>query len=125
MSEDNEDTTGYVLASEYARLNNLYEFKVSEELRHGTLDGRLINYSWYVKEGAGRKTADERAAEEIASIEASEKAQNEYKKSIKPVQVIGISIPFGDVLTLSFQGLIAGLIIVIPIAVLIIAISNS
>ena len=123
MSEDNEDTTGYVLASEYARLNNLYEFKVSEELRHGTLDGRLINNSWYVKEGVGR-TAEEMAVERKANIEASAKAQNEYKKSIKTVNIVGLKIPFGDVLMLSFQFAVAGLIIAIPIGLLLVVINS-
>jgi hypothetical protein len=124
MSEEYEDTTGYVLAGEYAEQKNLQEWQVTKDLKNGSLEGRVIGTSWYVKDWAG-KTAEEIAVERRANIEASAKAQNEYKKSIKPVQVIGISIPFGDVLTLSFQGLIAGLIIVIPIAVLIIAISNS
>jgi hypothetical protein len=49
---------------------------------------------------------------------------DEYMKSVKPVQVVSIVIPFGDVLSLTFQAFCASLIIAIPIA-LILALINS
>jgi hypothetical protein len=68
--------------------------------------------------------AAKRGAEGIASIEALEKVQGEYKKSIKPVQVVSIVIPFGDVMWLTVQGACASLIIAIPIGLLLVVINS-
>ena len=117
MSDDNADTTGYIPAQEYATLKQIGYYEVIDQLKDGTLEGRIINDVQYVK-----SSLKPRSAEDIA---VKRRANNEASAEVRTVQVTGISIPFGDVLMLSFQGLIAGLIIVVPIAVLIIAISNS
>jgi|LWDU01.1.fsa_nt_gi hypothetical protein len=124
MSEDNKDTTGYVSSSEYARLNNLIEFKVIKELTNGTLEGRVIGTSWYVKDGAG-KTAEEITVEKRrAGLSASAPSQNEYNTSINPVKIVGLKIPFEDVLMVSFQFAVAGIILAIPIALLLVVITS-
>ena len=59
---------------------------------------------------------------------SEENADTEGSTSKKYDTVVAISridIPFSDVLMLSFQGLIAGLIIVIPIAFIISLMVNS
>ena len=43
---------------------------------------------------------------------------DEYMKSVKPVQVVSIVIPFGDVLSLTFQAFCASLLFAIPIALI-------
>ena len=132
MSEENEDITGYITASEYAAIKELEEFKVIKQIKTGLLPGRVIGTSWYVKSdlvvpnNAAEISAaiEARGAEEIASIEASEKAQNEYKKSIKPVKVVGLEIPFGDVMWLTVQGACASLIIALPLGLLLVVINS-
>ena len=42
----------------------------------------------------------------------------EYKKSIKPVKVVGLAIPFGDVVWLTFQAFCASLIFAAPIVII-------
>jgi hypothetical protein len=127
MSDDNADTEGYVSSSEYARLNNLIEFQVIKELTNGTLEGRVIGTSWYVKDGAG-KTAEEITAKP-KSNPLGQTAQTRYvaqaTTKVRTVRVTGISIPFGDVLMVSFQFAVAGIILAIPLAFLILVISNS
>jgi hypothetical protein len=104
MSDDNVDTEGYILASDYA-LEELVGIEyVTHQLKQKNLDGRLINNIWYVKKGA---------------------KIGEATTKVRAVQVTGISIPFGDVLMVSFQFAVAGIILAIPLAFLIIAISNS
>ncbi len=124
MSEDNKDTTGYVSSSEYARLNNLIEFKVIKELTNGTLEGRVIGTSWYVKDGAG-KTAEEITVEKRrAGLSASAPSQNEYNTSINPVKIVGLKIPFEDVVWLTIQGACASLIIALPLGLLLVVINS-
>lgn len=127
MSEENEDTDGYALAEDYAMARAAFMTveELTEQLKNGTIKGRVINNSWYVKSSLKIKRPEDIAAETRANIEVSAKADKDFMKSLNPVKVVSVNIPFGDVLMLPFQGLIAGLIIVIPIAVLIIAISNS
>ena len=124
MSEDNEDTTGYVLAEDYAPATFKTVEEVTEQLKNGTLKGRVINNSWYVKSSLKLKRTEDIAAESRANIEASAKAGKDFMKSIKPVQVIGISIPFEDVLSLTFQAFCASLIIAIPIGLLLVVINS-
>ncbi len=57
--------------------------------------------------------------------EAIAKADIESRKSIRPVKVVGINVPFGDVMALTFQGFGASLIIAIPIAFIFLMIINS
>jgi hypothetical protein len=53
------------------------------------------------------------------------KADIEYRQSIRPVKVLGLDIPFGDVMWLTFQGFGASLIIAIPIAFIFLVIINA
>jgi hypothetical protein len=53
------------------------------------------------------------------------KADIEYKKSIRPVKIVELEIPFGDVMWLTFQGFCASLIIAIPIVFIFLMIINS
>jgi hypothetical protein len=77
-----------------------------------------------VKDGAG-KTAEEITVEKRrAGLSASAPSQNEYNTSINPVKIVGLEIPFGDVLMVSFQFAVAGIILAIPLAILILVISN-
>ena len=122
MSEDNEDTTGYVLASDYAEQKNMPVEEVTERIRNGTLEGRIINDRWYLKEII--KTAEEIAVERRANIEASAKAGKDFMKSIKPVQVVSIDIPFGDIFWLTLKAFGASILIAIPTALLL-ALINS
>jgi len=126
MSDDNADTEGYVLAADYAEELYLHVEYVIQQLKDGTLDGRIINNSWYVKKGAmigeGSGTG---ATKTKDSPRSNIEGQANQVAKVRTVQVTGISIPFGDVLTLSFQGLIAGLIIVVPIAFIILVMVNS
>ena len=109
MSEENADTEGYILASDYAREELVGIEYVTHQLRQKNLDGRLINNIWYVKKGA-------KIGEAIAA---------QATTKVRTVEVTRFSIPFGDVLMLSFQFAVAGIILAIPLAILIIAISNS
>ena len=115
MSEENEDITGYITAGKYAEQENMQDEEVIKQIKTGLLPGRLINNLWYV---------DLLDVPNSAAIEASEKAQNEYKKSVKPVQVVGLEIPFGDVMWLTVQGACASLIIAIPIGLLLVVINS-
>ena len=56
--------------------------------------------------------------------EAIAKADIEYKKSIRPVKVVGLEIPFGDVVWLTFQAFGASLIIAIPIGIFLVLINS-
>jgi hypothetical protein len=114
MSDDNADTEGYVLAADYAEELYLHVEYVTQQLRDGTLDGRIINNSWYVKKDA---TISEGSGTGATKPKATTK--------VRTVQVTGISIPFGDVLMVSFQFAVAGIILAIPLAFLILVISNS
>ena len=136
MSDDNADTEGYVLAADYADKNGLTVEDVIQQLKDGTLDGRIIKNNkirlirsddsaylksyWYVKKDAtiseGSGTG---ATKPKDSPRSNIEGQANQVAQVRTVQVTGISIPFGDVLMLSFQGLIAGLIIVVPIAFII------
>jgi hypothetical protein len=49
MSEENEDTTGYVLVGDYAGEELVGVEHILTQLRNGSLEGRLINNVWYVK----------------------------------------------------------------------------
>ena len=126
MSEENEDTTGYVLASDYAQEVLEGVDYVIQQLRDGELEGRLINERWYVK-------VDAKMAEKVAAKPKSnplgQTAQTRYvaqaTTKVRTVRVTGISIPFGDVLMVSFQFAVAGIILAIPLAFLILVISNS
>ena len=129
MSEENEDTTGYVLASDYAQEVLEGVDYVIQQLRDGELEGRLINERWYVK-------VDAKMAEKVAGKpksnplgQTAQTAQTRYvaqaTTKVRTVQVTGISIPFGDVLMVSFQFAVAGIILAIPLAILILVISNS
>ena len=114
MSEENEDTDGYIPAAEYAALKYMRIWEVTEQLKNGTLKGRVINNSWYVKSSLKPRSAEDIAAETRANIEASAKADKDFMKSLKPVKVVSVDIPFGDVIVLTFKSAVAGLIIGIP-----------
>ena len=106
MSEENEDTDGYVLAEDYATATFKTVEEVTEQLKNGTLKGRVINNSWYVKSSLKIKRP-----EDIAAEEASAKADKDFMKSLKPVKVVSVDIPFGDVLALTFKSAVAALIV--------------
>ena len=81
-----------------------------------------------LKGGAAQQTTAQAAStshEYSLSDEIFGRKTNQVAQATTNVQVTGISIPFGDVLMLSFQGLIAGLIIAIPIAFIISVMVNS
>ena len=119
MSDDSADIDGFISAQEYAILKYMKYYEVIDQLKDGTIEGRIINDVQYVKSSLKPRSAQEIAAK----LKANQVAKATTK--VKRVQVTGISIPFADVLALSFQGLIAGLIIVVPIAFIISIISNS
>ena len=106
MSEEKEDTDGYVLAEDYATAAFKTVEEVTEQLKNGTLKGRVINNSWYVKSSLKIKRPED--------IEASSEAHKDFMKSLKPVKVVSVDIPFGDVIVLTFKSAVAGLIIGIP-----------
>jgi len=126
MSEENEDTTGYVLASDYAQEVLEGVDHVIQQLRDGELEGRLINERWYVK-------VDAKMAEKVAGKPKSnplgQTAQTRYvaqaTTKVRTVQVTGISIPFGDVLMVPFQFAVASILVgLIPIALLLVVITS-
>ena len=110
MSEDKEDTTGYITAGEYAEQENMQDEEVVKLLRNGSLEGRLINSLWYVKKGAKSGEAGTRV--------------NVSRGNIANVKIVGLDIPFGDIFWLTLKAAGASLII-LAIPILIIAAANS
>ena len=81
-----------------------------------------------LKGGAAQQTTAQAAStshEYSLSDEIIGRKTTQVAQATTKVQVTGISIPFGDVLMVSFQFAVAGIILAIPLAFLIIAISNS
>ena len=126
MSEENEDADGYALAEDYAMARAAFMTveEITEQLKNGTIKGRVINNSWYVKSSLKIKRPEDIAAETRANIEVSAKADKDFMKSLKPVKVVSVDIPFGDVLVLTFKSAVAALI-VFGIPVLILALNSG
>ena len=126
MSEENEDADGYALAEDYAMARAAFMTveEITEQLKNGTIKGRVINNSWYVKSSLKIKRPEDIAAETRANIEASAKADKDFMKSLKPVKVVSVDIPFGDVIVLTFKSAVAALV-VFGIPVLILALNSG
>lgn len=104
MSEENDElpdrNTAYVLVKDHAEAMNMPEEWYLDKINRGMIEGFEEEGVWYMKPNSRPSAANREAS---TNSKASAK--------VRTVQVTGISIPFGDVLALTFKSAVAALIV--------------